>query len=167
MDETTGNCSKYATIDTAGCTQWQYAIIDLMGLGTKDTRRIASGSNVSTVYLKAPFAWAQNGSGVGSAAVGTGSGMVYMDIAAVGYFPYYGDAEQFAFYGLTLGCQQKYFADDNAGFSLRNNSRTYDTSADNWLQVKSPPTFYDNDQFLGARPFGVDTYNNLINNLFW
>lgn len=168
MDEGNGNCSKFASVATGGGEQWQYAIIDLMGRDHTNAGRIPGGTSVNSVYLQAPLSWnnnidLKNTYGIGSA-VGTAASAKYMDIAAVGYFPYYGDAEQFAFYGLTLGCQQKYFSDDNAGFSLRNNARTYNPSKPtdgNYVQVKSLPTFYDLEtEYMGARPFGVNTYDS-------
>lgn len=110
FDEAKGSCSKYVKVDTEANSNWQYAIIDLMGLGADDARRIASGTSVNEVYLQSPLYWNETGNPV-------------MDIAAVGYFPYYGDAEQFAYYGLTLGCKETYFNSTNSGFTFRTGSR--------------------------------------------
>lgn len=143
FDEAKGSCSKYVPVDTGSNSNWQYAIIDLMGLGASDTRRIAAGTDVKEVYLQTPLRWDESGSPV-------------MDLAAVAYFPYYGDAEQFAYYGVTLGCQQKYFNSNNASFSFRAATRTHGVS--NYVQ--SLPDWIKNYYDLGSRQVGILTYED-------
>lgn len=153
FDEATGNCSKYVSVDPEGGSEWQYAIIDLMGLGSSDSRRITTGTNVTSVYLQLPLAWNKTS--------------YYMDVAAVGYFPYYGDAEQFAYYGLTLGCKQKYFAANNAGFNFRGATSTYDSTNANGIYTKtlveSLPDWVEN-QYGSAQQIAIDTYSTLGDN---
>ncbi|MBQ3214825.1 MAG: fibro-slime domain-containing protein [Oscillospiraceae bacterium] len=149
FDEAAGSCSRYVTVNTAANSNWQYAIIDLMGLGTSDNRRILSGTKVNSVYLQTPLSY-QDATN-------------YMDVAGVAYFPYYGDAEQFAYFGVTMGCQQKYFNANNAGFSLRNHTNTHYAltgSTRTKVLVKSLPTFWTDNEYLGSRTFNVDTYGN-------
>ena len=148
FDEAKGSCSRYVTVNTGSSSQWQYAIVDLMGLSASDNRRILSGTKVTSVYLQTPLSYQDSGK--------------YMDLAGVAYFPYYGDAEQFAYYGVTMGCQQKYFNANNAGFSLRNNTNTHYSltgSTRTKVLVKSLPTFWNNGEYLGSRPFEVNTYD--------
>lgn len=160
FDEVQGNVARYATINPAGGSEWQFAVIDLMG--RTDSYKISSGTNVSTVYLQAPMAWSENGIDSNSASnYNYLYGKYCMDIAAVGYFPYYGDAEQFGYAGLTMGCKQQYFNANNASFSLRNNTNThYSLTGDTRTKVliKSLPTFWNNDEYLGSRPMGISTY---------
>lgn len=164
FDEAKGNCSKYVSINPEGTSEWQYAIVDLLGRGN-DKYKIATGTSVDSVYLQAPLAWNENGRDEGAEASGAYlNGTYYMDIAAVGYFPYYGDAEQFAYAGLTLGCQQKYFNANNAGFSLRNNTNTHYSltgTTKTQILVRSLPTFWNHSEYPGARPLGISTYDEM------
>lgn len=114
------NCSQTVKIakntSKANDSQWQFAIVDLAyNLGNTEEERAAAAANtpIQDIYLKSPLHYDEDKEATGNS----------MDLAAVAYFPYYGDAEQFIHYGLTLGCQQKYYADDNRAFNLRESTR--------------------------------------------
>lgn len=151
FDETNGNMSEYIKIDQTGSDQWRCAIIDLLGL-KNHKGEIKSGTVVKEVYLQTPMATTAT------------SSTSTVDVAAVAYFPYYGDAEQFSHLGLTLGCKQEYFNANNAGFSLRNNTNThYSLTASDRTKVlvKSLPTFFTDSNYasyVGSRPMGINTY---------
>ena len=128
------NCSQTVSVKKnttkAANSQWQYAIIDLAyRLGSTEEERATAAKNktIQDIYLKSPLNFFKDGDtrgytyqGVSYPATGNS-----MDLAAVAYFPYYGDAEQFANYGLTLGSNVKYFGRNNSGFSFRNSGSGY------------------------------------------
>lgn len=145
-----GNLSQYVAVNTTASSNWQYAIIDL--LGRTNNYRIDADAMVKDVYLQLPLH--RNDTNL------------CMDIAAVGYFPYYGDAEQFAYYGVTLGCRQQYFYSDNAGFSLRNPERTSVTDASSWdYSVESVGDWLKTRASLGTFPYSFYTYEEGLDKL--
>ena len=116
------NCSQTVPVakNTTGATdpQWQYAIIDLayeLGSTEEERAAAATGITIEDIYLKSPLKYDAD----------TGKSI---DLAAVAYFPYYGDAEQFVHYGLTLGCIQKYYERDNRAFNFREDSIGYSSN---------------------------------------
>ncbi len=106
------NCSQVVPV-AKNTSQWQYTIIDMAyNLGDTEAERAAAAKNTTfqDVYLKSPLDYFEDKD-------------CHVDLAAVAYFPYYGDAEQFAHYGLTIGCIQQYYYRDNRGFDFRNYTR--------------------------------------------
>ena len=145
------NCSQLVpvskNVSKTANSNWQYAIIDLAyNLGSDEESRAAAAASkkISDIYLKSPLNYFRDGyntshkyDGVTYPATGNS-----MDLAAVAYFPYYGDAEQFAHYGLTMGCNLKYYYRDNRGFDFTNATRTSGnnnsvSSAEQWDDAKT------------------------------
>ncbi len=135
----------YADMSNSG--NWTYAIFDLGS-------RMSLDKEFTNVYLRTPLHYGDTG--------------CYFDVAAIAYFPYYGDAEQFAYYGLTLGTAQRYFGSDNASFNFRGDTTTckpgasnvYSTSEDylgeyhkDTEAVAGLPTWLSTRGGVGGRPF--------------
>lgn len=142
------NCSQVVKVakntNKADNAQWQYAIVDLAyNLGKTEEERAAAAAKktIQDIYLKSPLNYFRDGystshkyDGVTYPATGNS-----MDLAAVAYFPYYGDAEQFVHYGLSLGCAQKYYGRDNSAFSFNAAADGYTSnnySVEQWDDLK-------------------------------
>ena len=148
------NCSQKVKVvkntSKAANAQWQYAIIDLAyNLGSNEQERAtaAAQTTIQDIYLKSPLNYFRDGyntshkyDGVTYPATGNS-----MDLAAVAYFPYYGDAEQFVHYGLTLGCAQKYYGRDNSAFNFNDAADGYSSnnySVGQWDDLKGGNQIY-------------------------
>ena len=128
------NCSQTVKVakntSKAANAQWQYAIIDLAyKLGDTEEERAAAAATktIQDIYLKSPLNYFRDGyntthkfDNVTYPATGNS-----MDLAAVAYFPYYGDAEQFAHYGLSMGCISDYYGRDNEAFNFNSAADGY------------------------------------------
>ena len=96
------NCSQTVNVvkntKKAANAKWQYAIIDLAyNLGNTEEERAAAAATktIQDIYLKSPLNYFRDG----DTKAHNYDGVTYpptgnsMDLAAVAYFPYYGDAE--------------------------------------------------------------------------
>lgn len=150
------NCSQVVkvakNVKKAANAQWQYAIIDLAyNLGkTEEERKVAAAQKtIQDIYLKSPLNYFSDGYSTShkygdTTYPATGNSM---DLAAVAYFPYYGDAEQFVHYGLSLGCAQKYYGRDNSAFSFNDAADGYTNnnySVEQWDDLKNGNQIYVN-----------------------
>ena len=149
------NCSQTVNVvkntKKAANAKWQYAIIDLAyNLGNTEEERAAAAATktIQDIYLKSPLNYfrdgdteAHNYDGVTYPATGNS-----MDLAAVAYFPYYGDAEQFVHYGLSLGCAQKYYGRDNSAFNFNSAADGYTT--DNYSVGQWDDMYYGNQVYI-------------------
>lgn len=149
------NCSQTVNVvkntKKAANAKWQYAIIDLAyNLGNTEEERAAAAATktIQDIYLKSPLNYFRDGDteahdydGVTYPATGNS-----MDLAAVAYFPYYGDAEQFVHYGLSLGCAQKYYGRDNSAFNFNSAADGYTT--DNYSVGQWDDQYYGNQVYI-------------------
>lgn len=143
------NCSQVVKVaknaNKAANAQWQYAIIDLAyNLGSNEKERAAAAANktIQDIYLKSPLNYFMDGYNTSHKYNGVTYPATYnsMDLAAVAYFPYYGDAEQFVHYGLTQGCLQTYYGRDNEAFN-------FNSSADGYSSNNYSVAQWDDDKY--------------------
>ena len=149
------NCSQTVNVvkntKKAANAKWQYAIIDLAyNLGNTEEERAAAAATktIQDIYLKSPLNYFRDG----DTKAHNYDGVTYpptgnsMDLAAVAYFPYYGDAEQFVHYGLSLGCAQKYYGRDNSAFNFNSAADGYTT--DNYSVGQWDDMYYGNQVYI-------------------
>ncbi len=155
------NCSEFVTIHSTPANQWQFVVIDLLG-GSGD-RYLKAGESIQQIYLQAPLLYSETNT--------------YMDIAAVGYYSHYGDAEEFGYYGVSMGGIDRFYWSDNRGFDFRSAVRQMTSTSDktisggrtdelyNWATSstdRAKYTYYyrDDNYFPSVRDWTYQTYGS-------